>query len=325
MNDLSRGKGQTEEIPLALDLAELERLIKVKNIDIACGKVRASDRFVPLTESDWSRYHDVLQKLNLRAQDEIMTVKFLEARPDAAMVRLNLAAILVQAKRVKAAQAEIDLALSHPVQTAEFWRKVSWLTGQISNWGQLLITTQAGLTLAPSDFRLRYDYAAALFFLGQRGKSISAFRTALEHTNGDIDRCLGMVKFADRWNITEAAEMAFGTALQLTKMKQKKEDWLKLVSFLMENLNLERTDRLIEFAASAGIKDTETLSSLFAYATGAAQPTFALAIGRQLQVLKPDMPELAGQLAKLEARVERPAHSSETWWQALNPAAKPKN
>lgn len=304
---------------LSPGIAELRHLAKAGDVASARLAAKSFETFVPANENEWAECHGIMIKLAMRDLDEIMTVKFLERFPQAAMARLNLATIMVAGERRKEALAQLELLLARPVQTPAFWNGLARIAWGLRKWSLLAEVARSGLRLTPGSFRMHYVNAVSAWFLKPLYVSRAAFETAIDHVDGKIVPLLEIVRFCDEHGVPNIAETAFTRALELAAATRGAAHWLQILSVLQEKFVPARIDRFFECAVAAQVRDAEVLLSLFNYTCTDARPELALAIGRQLQMQNPTLTDLAERLAQLETARERPSASSETWWQALKP------
>jgi hypothetical protein len=200
------------------------------------------------------------------------------------------------------------------VPSQEFLNQLSSLLWRLENWPQLLQLTKAGLEFHPSSFRMQYTMAVALFRLGRPGKASQAFATALDYAGKKITRCLEIAGFADRNNIPYLGAQAFERALQGAD-HHAPADWLDLISFLKIKYDQTRLDRFCETVA-ARVSDAAILTQSFDFAWLDASPAAASALGRCLQAVTPDSPDLDAKLKALNMRANLPYPSGD-WWQVV--------
>jgi len=302
------------------EIAGLQTLIKAGELDQARQQVRQHEDFVPVTEADWLVYQGLLEKLEMFAQDEIMTAKFLKACPESWKARLVHTSYLMKSRRQKQAQAEIDFRVENPVHEPEFWNQLVEIIWRLQNWNQLIEVADTGLRLTPGRFRFHFAHAAALWFLQRPREAVIALDKCLDYANGGIIPCFDVIKFADRCRVPGAAATALNRALQFAAADPSCKAWAQMVPLLKAHFSPPRTEHFFATALAAKIPNPEALAKVFDYASTAANPPIALALGRQLMALNPTLPDLPARLAKLETAQ---APSSDSWWQALKPAIKP--
>jgi tetratricopeptide (TPR) repeat protein len=311
--------------PAAADFAEMERLIAAGQSQLARGVARLADHYVPADEAEWRRYHRILEALELRAQDEIMTDKFVTRYPESSSARLVLGGYLVSWRRRAAAQVQADLAFARPEPSPAFWNQLGRLVWQLGNWRQMIAVAAAGLAIDPANFRMHFNQAAAQWFLGRAAAAGAGFEAALRYANGRLTPYLDVVEFADRWGPAPVAEAAWDSLLQRAAGWRETADWLEVMAFLREHRNQTRIDAFCAVAAGVAVTDPGLLTALFDYANVETDPATAAAIGRRLLSVRPDSPDAARKLVRLETRLNGGTESSEDWWQDLKAAApRPK-
>jgi tetratricopeptide (TPR) repeat protein len=308
----------TPRIATAPEISGLINLIEGGDIDRARAAARTLDGFVPATEPQWQQFHNLFEKLDLRGQDEIMTLAFLDIMPNSPHARLNYALLLLGRhgrERLPAAQAQIDLLLPHLDPAPDFLNKVAGCLWRLGNWPKLIDLAQTGLRLHPRNYRLQFNLAVALFRLRRLGPATEAFASALEYANKNIAVDLEILGFADRNAAREIGNLALDRALSLAINKNSESDWQKLLQYLTDKFDQARVDHVCGVAA-AQITDTGILALLFDFAEAQAAPAIAIAIGRRLQAAKPERRDIIEKLAALERRGKSPI-PSETWWRIL--------
>jgi hypothetical protein len=265
---------------------ELQRLIAAGDLEAARKYGRLTE-FTPESEAECTKLDTVLSKIGLVAQAIVATERFLRSFPESPIAHLNLAQHYYNARRLDAAQAEIDKALLHPPALRKFWNQSSTLIWHLRNWPLLLEVSDAGLRLDPSNPRLHIAKGLGLQHAGKYVPAEASWNLALSNAVGDLESCLQLTFVTDRFNYPVLAQKAFQQSLDFALEHNDTKNWLKLASFVSRCAhNLSRVDSICDVALGTAPLDREVLLAVFNVAFAARRFDAALQIGSRLRALE---------------------------------------